>query len=82
MPRCLVNGAATLLHKDSGKTSCVVQTPPPMRASALRRYLSWDDYFMALAFLSAERSKDPNKQVRADRPVTLPEAVQAAVSHP
>lgn len=27
------------------------------------RYLSWDDYFMALAFLSAERSKDPNKQV-------------------
>ncbi|GFR52969.1 hypothetical protein Agub_g15650, partial [Astrephomene gubernaculifera] len=27
--------------------------------------LSWDDYFMALAFLSAERSKDPNKQVGA-----------------
>ncbi|CAK0842964.1 unnamed protein product [Prorocentrum cordatum] len=25
--------------------------------------LSWDDYFMALAFLSAQRSKDPNKQV-------------------
>jgi len=29
------------------------------------RYLSWDDYFIALAFLSAQRSKDPNKQVRA-----------------
>lgn len=28
-------------------------------------YLSWDDYFMALAFLSAQRSKDPNKQVGA-----------------
>ena len=27
-------------------------------------YLSWDDYFMAVAFLSAQRSKDPNKQVR------------------
>lgn len=26
-------------------------------------HLSWDDYFMALAFLSAQRSKDPNKQV-------------------
>lgn len=26
-------------------------------------YLSWDDYFIALAFLSAQRSKDPNKQV-------------------
>jgi hypothetical protein len=26
-------------------------------------YLCWDDYFMAVAFLSAERSKDPNKQV-------------------
>ncbi|KMZ75225.1 putative Deoxycytidylate deaminase [Zostera marina] len=29
------------------------------------RYLSWDDYFMAIAFLSAERSKDPNRQVGA-----------------
>ena len=28
-------------------------------------YLSWDDYFMAIAFLSAQRSKDPNKQVGA-----------------
>ncbi|KAK3288996.1 hypothetical protein CYMTET_3561 [Cymbomonas tetramitiformis] len=28
-------------------------------------YLSWDDYFMAIAFLSASRSKDPNKQVGA-----------------
>ncbi|OAY71097.1 Deoxycytidylate deaminase [Ananas comosus] len=26
-------------------------------------YLSWDDYFMAIAFLSAKRSKDPNRQV-------------------
>jgi len=28
-------------------------------------YLSWDDYFMAMAFLSAHRSKDPNTQVGA-----------------
>ncbi|XP_020085387.1 deoxycytidylate deaminase [Ananas comosus] len=28
-------------------------------------YLSWDDYFMAIAFLSAKRSKDPNRQVGA-----------------
>ncbi|GAB2216417.1 hypothetical protein Droror1_Dr00024190 [Drosera rotundifolia] len=27
------------------------------------RYLSWDDYFLAIAFLSAQRSKDPNRQV-------------------
>nr|ADE77385.1 unknown [Picea sitchensis] len=26
-------------------------------------YLSWDDYFMAIAFHSAQRSKDPNRQV-------------------
>ena len=31
--------------------------------TALCRFLSWDDYFMAVAFLSAQRSKDPNKQV-------------------
>ena len=28
-------------------------------------YLSWDEYFMALAIISAERSKDPNSQVGA-----------------
>jgi dCMP deaminase len=28
-------------------------------------YLSWDDYFMAMAFLTAQRSKDPNTQVGA-----------------
>lgn len=28
-------------------------------------YLSWDEYFMAVALLSAKRSKDPNTQVGA-----------------
>ena len=28
-------------------------------------YLSWDEYFMGLALLSAERSKDPSTQVGA-----------------
>lgn len=28
-------------------------------------YISWDDYFMGLAFLSAKRSKDPSTQVGA-----------------
>ncbi|XP_064638601.1 deoxycytidylate deaminase-like [Lineus longissimus] len=28
-------------------------------------YLSWEEYFMAVAFLSAQRSKDPNTQVGA-----------------
>lgn len=28
-------------------------------------YISWDDYFMAVAVLSAQRSKDPNTQVGA-----------------
>jgi deoxycytidylate deaminase len=28
-------------------------------------YLSWDDYFMGVAFLSAMRSKDPSTQVGA-----------------
>jgi deoxycytidylate deaminase len=27
-------------------------------------YLSWPDYFMAVAFLSAMRSKDPSSQVK------------------
>ena len=28
-------------------------------------YISWDEYFMAIAKLSAMRSKDPNTQVGA-----------------
>ncbi len=28
-------------------------------------YISWDDYFMGIALLSAQRSKDPNTQVGA-----------------
>jgi dCMP deaminase len=30
-----------------------------------RDYISWDDYFMAVAQLSAQRSKDPNSQIGA-----------------
>ena len=28
-------------------------------------YLAWEDYFMSIAFLSAQRSKDPSTQVGA-----------------
>ena len=37
----------------------------PKEAEVQKRddYLSWDDYFTAVAFLSARRSKDPNTQV-------------------
>lgn len=28
-------------------------------------YITWDEYFMAIALISAERSKDPNSQVGA-----------------
>ena len=35
------------------------------RTTKREDYLSWDDYFMAVAFLSAQRSKDPSTQVGA-----------------
>jgi dCMP deaminase len=38
-----------------------VTTPSTKRTD----YLSWDDYFTAIAFLTAKRSKDPNTQVGA-----------------
>ncbi|KMS97695.1 hypothetical protein BVRB_5g124400 [Beta vulgaris subsp. vulgaris] len=40
-------------------------TRSPFDPSKRQGYLSWDDYFMAIAFLSAQRSKDPNRQVGA-----------------
>lgn len=38
--------------------------PDPYDPRPRTSYLSWDDYFMSVAFLSAQRSKDPNKQAR------------------
>ncbi|KAH9134539.1 hypothetical protein AeRB84_019697 [Aphanomyces euteiches] len=40
---------------------------PPQIAKVQKRqdYLSWDDYFMSVAFLSSMRSKDPSTQVGA-----------------
>lgn len=35
------------------------------RTQKRKDYLSWDEYFMAVALLSAQRSKDPNTQVGA-----------------
>ncbi|XP_024522792.1 uncharacterized protein LOC9640848 [Selaginella moellendorffii] len=39
--------------------------PDPFSATKRKGYLSWDDYFMSIAFLSAQRSKDPIRQVGA-----------------
>ena len=37
----------------------------PAKTTKRTDYLSWDEYFMAVAFLSAQRSKDPSSQVGA-----------------
>ncbi|GMP34140.1 hypothetical protein CsSME_00007140 [Camellia sinensis var. sinensis] len=42
-----------------------IESPCPFNPTKRQWYLSWDDYFMAVAFLSAERSKDPHRQVGA-----------------
>ena len=34
-----------------------------MAAQKREGYLSWDQYFMGVALLSAQRSKDPGSQV-------------------
>ena len=35
------------------------------KTSKREDYISWDEYFMGIAMLSAERSKDPNTEVGA-----------------
>lgn len=42
----------------------IPQCTPP-KTGKRTNYLTWDEYFMAVAFLSAQRSKDPNSQVGA-----------------
>ncbi|CAI5743377.1 unnamed protein product [Hyaloperonospora brassicae] len=43
----------------------VLQPSIPLQVQKRLHYLSWDDYFMSVAFLSAMRSKDPSTQVGA-----------------
>lgn len=43
-------------------------SPSSSSSTAVKKredYISWDDYFMGVAFLSAMRSKDPSTQVGA-----------------
>ena len=49
-----------LLRKEIGYDP--IATPSTQRR---RHVLSWDDYFLGIAFLTAQRSKDPNTQVGA-----------------
>lgn len=39
--------------------------PDPIQTRKRTDYLTWDEYFMAVALLSAQRSKDPSTQVGA-----------------
>jgi len=55
---------------DAESSECQVCEPelqviPTKRSSKRADYLSWDDYFMSVAHLSAMRSKDPSTQVGA-----------------
>ncbi|KAJ0587030.1 putative dCMP deaminase [Helianthus annuus] len=68
--RLLVNPSKKkLVTTDTSTSDDVLQkkssSNDPYDSSKRKGYLSWDDYFMAIAFLSAERSKDPNRQVGA-----------------
>ncbi|XP_076927642.1 uncharacterized protein LOC143591278 [Bidens hawaiensis] len=66
--RYLVNPSKKLLSDTSNSKDVLHNSSfsnDPYDPSKRKGYLSWDDYFMAIAFLSAERSKDPNRQVGA-----------------
>lgn len=48
------------------RTNSEVDSATSQQATSARQdALSWDDYFMSVAFLSSMRSKDPNTQVGA-----------------
>lgn len=55
------------LYSSDIKKSDMTSDPsaPPSKVGVTKRadYLSWEQYFMSVAFLSAQRSKDPNSQV-------------------
>lgn len=59
---CNKNGEPAL-SKVARMEDITPRTPPT--TGKRTNYLSWDEYFMAVAFLSAQRSKDPSSQVGA-----------------
>lgn len=44
---------------------CGTEMPVKVKSAKRTDYLSWDDYFLAVAHLSSKRSKDPSTQVGA-----------------
>lgn len=54
----LASATTTLVHEDNNKEN--VQNEVAIHKTSKRHgYLSWDDYFLAVACLSSKRSKDP-----------------------
>jgi len=51
-----------LIHKESRGYDINSPDNIPKRSD----YLSWDDYFLAVAYLSAQRSKDPHPSKNSD----------------
>ena len=67
-PRCgdeRLSSNAHHAHPRKMSLHTPARKPDPFHRAGRSTYLSWDDYFMSVAFLSAQRSKDPNKQVGA-----------------
>lgn len=57
------NGAENCGKQQGGAESEL--SSPQIKSHKRTNYLEWPDYFMAVAFLSAQRSKDPSSQVGA-----------------
>lgn len=58
-----VDAGDGLAYRETGLE--VEDIAPPPAVKKRLDYLQWEEYFMAVAFLSAQRSKDPNSQVRS-----------------
>ena len=56
------NNMRELIHKESRGYDIDSPDNIPKRSD----YLSWDDYFLAVAYLSAQRSKDPHPSKNSD----------------
>jgi dCMP deaminase len=56
---------ADTTYSNGAKTAFETDKPDGAQAKKRENYISWDDYFMGVSILSAQRSKDPNTQVGA-----------------
>jgi deoxycytidylate deaminase len=52
-----------IVNKDMSASQKCATNEDPLKSQKRQGYISWEEFFMGVALVAAERSKDPSTQV-------------------